>query len=119
MTVHFLISTVSKPVQSRQASRTTAFMLPAAASSMSGRTIGGNSFRMASNDRVSEGVFRERHVPVGLSVDYHPSCNVALTVEAGYFVWSRIDFVDNHGDHVRGFETDPAPFLSFGLTVRF
>jgi hypothetical protein len=76
-------------------------------------------FRMAPDDRIPEGVFRERRVPVGLSLDWRPTPFLAVSLEGGCFVWTRLDFCDARGGVLRRLEGDPAPFFSLSATLRF
>lgn len=64
-------------------------------------------------------VMRDNRVPIALGVAYHPCKTFEAYVRGGAVVWQEFTVDDEDGDRVSDVNTDPAPFISAGVTVRF
>ena len=91
---------------------------PTLAVSLLGR-LEGRSWRLAEDDRVPSGVFRQSRVAPGLGVGWNPNTCLSLSVEAWWPLWDSIRIDDRRGDRVTDFGVDPAAVLGVTLSVRF
>lgn len=63
------------------------------------------------------GVVRDFSVPLGLEVAWRPTARLRLSVEGGAIVYQQMKFVDDGGEEIREFNTDPAPYV--GVRVEY
>ncbi len=75
--------------------------------------------RLAPDDRLPDGVLRERRLPVSLEVGWRMRRESFLLLSAGASVWNRITLLDSDGTVVTVETTDPAPFMQLEWTARF
>lgn len=66
-----------------------------------------------------DGVVADTRVPVGLELVWKPVDGLRLTLEGGAVVYQRFKFVEDGGDELDDFETDPAPFIGLRAEYRF
>jgi hypothetical protein len=91
---------------------------PRFAVSLMGR-LEGRSWRLAEDDRVPGGVFRQSRLAPGLGVMWSPNTCVSLSAEAWLPISDSIRIDDRDGDRVTDFGVDPAPILGLTLSIRF
>lgn len=69
---------------------------------------------------VSEGVLRDRRVPIGLGVDWRPIAGLTITGEVSVFVYRELEFLNDRGRSVVEEKTDEImPALGFRVEWRF
>lgn len=76
-------------------------------------------FRLADDNALSEGVFRDRRVPIGAGLKYSPTKDVAIELMGGVVAWQELRFDDSVGNEVSEVNADPAPFIRFMLRIYF
>ncbi len=75
--------------------------------------------RLAQDDRLPDGVLRERRLPVSLEVGWRMRRESFLLLSAGASVWNRLTLLDSNGTAVTIETTDPAPFVQLEWNARF
>lgn len=69
---------------------------------------------------ASEGVLRDRRVPIGLGVDWRPIAGLTITGEVSVFVYRELEFLNDRGRSVVEEETDEImPAVGFRVEWRF
>ncbi|TVQ77553.1 MAG: hypothetical protein EA380_07190 [Phycisphaeraceae bacterium] len=69
---------------------------------------------------VSEGVLRDRRVPIGVGVDWRPIAGLTITGEVSVFVYRELEFLNDRGRSVVEEKTDEImPALGFRAEWRF
>ena len=76
-------------------------------------------WRLDDDAPVPEGAFRDASVPVGVGAIWKPMRGLEIRADAGYQVWQLVKFIDDDGDEFADAETDPTPYLSLEVVVRF
>jgi hypothetical protein len=76
-------------------------------------------WRLAEDDRVPGGVFRDIRVAVGLDLEWKPSRCVVLAVAAWWTVYHEVRVDERDGDRVTAFEADGSWMVSLGASVLF
>jgi hypothetical protein len=76
-------------------------------------------FRLADDNALSEGVLRDRRVPIGVGVAWTPSHAVSVEVMGGVVGWQELRFDDRDGNEVSEVNGDPAGFLRVMVRVAF
>jgi len=76
-------------------------------------------FRLADDNALSEGAFRERRAPLGVGVVYTPSKTVAVELMGGVVAWEELRFDDRDGNEVSEVNADPAPFVRVMVRIAF
>jgi hypothetical protein len=76
-------------------------------------------WRLAEDDRVSEGVFRDIRVPVGVDAQFDVLRCFSVGVEVGVNVYQEVNVFDDDGDRLTAFEADPSMYLALNLTWVF
>jgi hypothetical protein len=74
-------------------------------------------WRLAEDDRVRGGVFRDVRIALGADLEWKPAESVVLAVAAWVTVYHAIRVDDRHGDEVTDFEADTSLMLSLGFSV--
>ena len=74
--------------------------------------------RLAPDDRLPDGVLRERRLPVGLELGWRLRRESFLLLSAGASIWNRITLLDSDGTIVRYETTEPAPFVQLEWSLR-
>lgn len=64
-------------------------------------------------------VLRDNRVPITVGITYHPCKSFEAYVRGGAVVWQEFTVDDRGGDRVSDVNTDPAPFVAAGVTLRF
>lgn len=76
-------------------------------------------WRLSKTDRVPEGILRDLYVPVGLFLDWSPTPDLTIGLEAGVTVYEEIEVVDRDGGRVTIFDAEPAIRAGVSLAWRF
>lgn len=75
--------------------------------------------RLDDNGPVPSGVVRERSVPILFGVTHRPTSNMTIEVGLGVRVGGEFQLDDSAGNEMVEIESNPAPFLSFAVGVKF
>jgi hypothetical protein len=65
------------------------------------------------------GVVDDNRVPVALSADWNITNKCTLLTTLGVNVWQEYEVKDSDGATIRTIQTEPQPFLSFVLNIKF
>ncbi len=76
-------------------------------------------FRMASDDRLPEGVFRDVRVPVSVEFDLHPTPDVTISGAVGVNAYADLRFDDRRGHEVVEAQADVGFWFALSATFRF
>ncbi len=76
-------------------------------------------YRLADDSSIPDGVLEDSRVPVGATVKWTPSPNVALALSAGAIVWQRFEFLDAQGVRLADDRTRPAAFVGLSVEIGF
>lgn len=76
-------------------------------------------FRLADDNALSEGVMRERRVPLGVGLSYSPTSKVSVELMGGVIAWEELRFDDRDGNEISEINADPAPFIRLMVRVQF
>ena len=76
-------------------------------------------FRLAEDDRVPAGVFRDYRASVGLHAAWKPSESVSVQGTLWLDAYQEVRVDDRDGDEVTRFEAEPSPALELSVTIRF
>lgn len=76
-------------------------------------------FRMASDDRLSEGVFRDVRVPLSVEFDLHPTRSVTISGAVGVNAYADLRFEDRRGNEVVEAQADVGFWFALSATFRF
>ena len=76
-------------------------------------------FRLAEDDRVPSGVFRDFRASVGLHASWKPSESVSVQGTLWLDAYQEVRVDDRDGDEVTRFEAEPSPALELSVTLRF
>lgn len=79
----------------------------------------GRAWRLAEDDRVPGGVFRNARLAAGLDLSWRPSACVTLTATGWLNVQDSIRIDDRRGDDVTDFGADPSPMIGLSVSIRF
>jgi hypothetical protein len=66
-----------------------------------------------------DGVVADERFPIGLELVWKPVDGLRLTLEGGAVVYQRFEFIEDGGDELDDFETDPAPYVGLRVEYRF
>lgn len=75
--------------------------------------------RLAPGSRLSDGVLRERRLPVGLEIGWRWRRDSLVLLTVGASVWNRFTLLDRDGAVVQRETTDPAPFVQLEWNAKF
>lgn len=76
-------------------------------------------YRLSDQSSIPDGVLEDSRIPVGATLKWSPSRNVALAFSAGAIVWQRYEFKDSNGDDVANDRTRPAAFIGVSAEISF
>ncbi len=71
--------------------------------------------RLAPDDRLADGVLRERRLPIGVDVAWRRGERLSLSFSAGASLYNKVTLVGSDGREVLDVNTDPAPYVQLEL----
>lgn len=76
-------------------------------------------YRLDDDAPVSEGILRDKRVPVRAGIEWSPSKTVSVELAGGLVAWQEYRFDDSEGAEIREVNTDPAGFVALQARIRF
>ncbi|MBX3387481.1 MAG: hypothetical protein KF768_13005 [Phycisphaeraceae bacterium] len=76
-------------------------------------------YRLADDNDVPDGVFRDDRVHLGVGIEFRPNPISSIQLIGGATVWSQLRFDNSTGNKVFEEETDPTAFIGLRGTLRF
>ncbi|MBY0313864.1 MAG: porin family protein [Phycisphaerales bacterium] len=76
-------------------------------------------YRLSDQSSIPDGVLEDSRIPVGATLKWSPSRNLAIAFSAGAIVWQRYEFKDSNGDDVANDRTRPAAFVGLSAEISF
>lgn len=79
----------------------------------------GRQYRLDHDFAISDGVFRDTRIPLGVELAWRPTPYFAMRGSVGYVVWDQIEFDDSNGHRLSKDHPDPAPYVGLSANWQF
>lgn len=76
-------------------------------------------YRLADDNDLPDGVFRDDRAYVGTGIEYRPNPISSIRLTGGVTVWNELRFEDSDGNKVFEEQADPTGYIALRGTIRF